>query len=135
MPADVLQVLIVISLLVAFVVAVRAWLLWRTVESTRADVRALTVRLQGGPGRAPASASSFRGKLTEANAAVERALWSLARFDERSLRLEGQLRTRRAAIDELRERHLAAARRGIAGIRRTVRLLRQMMELRRTFLG
>jgi hypothetical protein len=132
---DNLPLLIAISALIGFVVAARTWLLWRSMAGARQDVRRLTAELERGPARLRASADRFRGNLSDVNSGVERGLWSLARFDAWSLELEGKLRTRRAAVDEIRERYLGGARRGVASIRRTIRVLRQLIEFRRTFLG
>jgi hypothetical protein len=132
---DNLPLLIAISALIAFVVAARTWMLWRSMSGARQDVRRLTAELERGPARLRASAVRFRGNLSNVNTGVERGLWSLARFDAWSLELEGNLGTRRAAVDEIRERYLGGARRGVASVRRAIRVLRQLIELRRTFLG
>lgn len=135
MPADVLPLLIAIIALTAFVLAARTWMMWRSVVGASDSMRHLTADLDSGPARITKSTATFRGKLAEANADVERGLWSLARFDERSGQLEEALRTRRAGLDLIRERYLGSARRGMANIRRAVQMFRQLMELRRTFLG
>jgi hypothetical protein len=130
-----LPLLIAISALIAFVVAARTWMLWRSVARTRQEVRRLTAEVTAAPARIQASATRFRGNLSEVDAAVERGLWSLARFDAWSAELEGNLRERRAELDQLRERYLSGVRRGVDNVKRTIRLLRQLNELRRTFLG
>lgn len=135
MPPDILPLLIAITALIAFVVAARSWMLWRSLARARHDVRQLVTQLQAGPERIRASTGRFRGNLGEVNAGVERGLWSLARFDAWSEETEGSLRSRRQDLDVIRERYLAGARRGVDNIKRTIRVVRQLMELRRTFLG
>jgi hypothetical protein len=132
---DNLPLLIAISALIAFVVAARTWMLWRSVAGARQDVRRLTTQLEFGPERIKSSAGRFRGNLSNVNTGVERGLWSLARFDAWSVETEEGLRTRRQDLDVIRERYLGGARRGVASIRRAIRVIRQLIELRRTFLG
>lgn len=132
---DILPILIAIAALIAFVVAARTWMLWRSVAGARQDVRRLTAQLELGPERIKSSTGRFRGNLSGVNAGIERGLWSLTRFDAWSMAMEEGLRTRRQDLDLIRERYLVGARRGVDSIRRAIRVARQLMELRRTFLG
>ena len=75
-----------------------------------------------------------RADLAEVSAATERALWSLARFDERLDTVSAGLATRRVALDYDRTR-LIAARATIARAKRAAQMLIKMMELRRAITG
>ena len=75
-----------------------------------------------------------RTDMAEVSAATERALWSLARFDERLDTVRAGLATRRVALDHDRTR-LIAARATIVRAKRAAQMLIKMMELRRAITG
>ena len=75
-----------------------------------------------------------RADMTELSAATERALWSLARFDERLDTVRAGLATRRVALDNDRTR-LIAARTKILRAKRAAQMLIKVMGLRRAILG
>lgn len=135
MPSDVIPILAAICLLSAFVVAARAAMAWRAVDDASERVLEMGAQLEEGRDRWRDAFGDFRGKLTDANASVEHGLWALAGLDERSQALERSLRDRRAEIDNFRLRYVDRAEHGLRRARATLRLIRQLIELRRTFLG
>ncbi len=75
-----------------------------------------------------------RADLATVSTATERALWSLARFDERVDAARAGLATRHAAIERDRAR-LTAARSAIIRAKKAARMVMKVLELRRAFLG
>ena len=135
MAPDVLPILAAVCLLSAFIVAARTAMAWQAIERASDAVLQRGVELEEGQQRLRESLAGFRDRLAEQNAAVEHGLWTLASFDERSLALEGALQERRAAIEDFRLRYVERADQGLRRARSTLRLLKQLLELRRTFLG
>jgi alpha-D-ribose 1-methylphosphonate 5-triphosphate synthase subunit PhnG len=74
-----------------------------------------------------------RSQMTASNAAVERTLWWLSRADGRLDSINQALVTRRTELDRQRSR-LVAARASFVRIRRTMRMLIRVIELRRAIL-
>ena len=135
MAPDVLPILAAVCLLSAFIVAARAAMAWQAIERASDALLQRGVELEEGQQRLRESVAGLRAKLAQQNAAVEDGLWMLARFDERSLALEAELRERRVDIDDFRVRYVERADQTLRRARSTLRLIRQLVELRRTFLG
>jgi hypothetical protein len=135
MPADLSLMLIAVALLVAFIVTARATMAWQSLTRQSEQVRARTVALEAAGRRAPAAFASGRRRMAETNAGVERALWSLARFDERTESAARSVASQRARFDRLRERELSRAGGAAARARTAIRIIKGLAELRRAFLG
>lgn len=128
--------LIIAALL--FGVALLAWFVGRAVtrrlDAVRTRLHAADERLVRETPLLAARMDAQRADLAELSAASERALWSLARFDEQLDTVRAGLATRRVALDHDRTR-LIAARATIIRVRRSAQMLIKMMELRRAILG
>ena len=135
MAPDVLPILAAVCLLSAFIIAARTAMAWPATERAADAVLKRGVALEESQQRLRESFAGFRDKLGETNAAVEHGLWTLARFDESSLALEGALRERRVGIDDFRVRYVERADQGLRRARATLRLAKRLVELRRIFLG
>jgi hypothetical protein len=133
--SDIVPIFVAIILLSAFIVAVRAFMAWEAIGRASDAILQRGVEIEGRNEVLRGSFTAFRGKLNDANVGIERGLSALARFDEKSLALEGTLRERRAEIEEFRVRYVGPGGRGLRRLRRTIRLLKQLIELRRTVLG
>jgi len=132
---DIVPILAAIALLSAFIVAARAYWAWEAIGRASDEMLELGVKIEESRGSLRNSFAWFRGKLAETNAGVERSLWSLARFDESSARWEDELRARRAGIEDFRVRYVGRAGHGLRRARQTIRVVKSLIELRRTFLG
>jgi phosphoglycolate phosphatase-like HAD superfamily hydrolase len=75
-----------------------------------------------------------RTDLAAVSTATERALWSLARFDERVDAARAGLASRQEALERDKAR-LIAARSMIIRAKKSARMVLKMLELRRAFLG
>lgn len=130
-----LPILAAICLLSAFIVAARTAMAWRAIERASDAVLQRGVELEESQERLRQSVAGVRDRVGAANASLEHGLWTLARFDERSRALEGTLRERRVEIDDFRVRYVERADQGLRRARSAMRLIKQLVELRRTFLG
>lgn len=121
-----------------FIVALVAWLIGRRIvrraRAVRVSLGALDGRLAHETHVIAARIGAARADLAAIDAATERALWSLARFDERVDASRLALAARRTDLDRDRER-IVAARAGFARTMRMARLAIKAFELRRAFLG
>lgn len=128
--------LIVAALL--FGVALFAWLVSRAISrrimAVRTQLRVVDERLVNETPLLAARMGAQRADMAELSAATERALWSLARFDDRLDTVSAGLARRRVALDNDRAR-LIAARASIVRVRRTAQMLIKVIELRRAILG
>ncbi|MEO8626172.1 MAG: hypothetical protein ABI452_05670 [Candidatus Limnocylindrales bacterium] len=98
------------------------------------QLRAVDARLAQETPVLAAKMGAQRADLAALSAQTERALWSLARFDERVDAARAGLATRRAAIERDRAR-LGAARSTIIRAKKSARVVMKVLELRRAFLG
>lgn len=135
MASDIVPLLIALALLSAFIVGARAFMAWEAIGRASDAVLQRGVEIEAGRDAIGDSFAAFRGKLNEASVGLEGGLWALARFDEKSRELEESLRQRRAEVEEFRVRYVGPTGRGLRRARRTLRLLKQLIELRRTVLG
>ena len=121
-----------------FAVALVAWLLGRAINrragAVGASLRVLDERLMHETPVIATRMGVARTDLAAVDTATEKALWSLARFDERVDTTRVALAARRDSLDRDRER-LVAAPAGIARTVRTARLAIKALGLRRAFLG
>jgi hypothetical protein len=99
-----------------------------------AGLRALDARLVLETPLLPARMDAARESLAAVSTGTEKALWSLARLDERVDTTRGALVARREALDRDRAR-LVAARAGIARTMSVARMAIKAFELRRAILG
>ena len=106
----------------------------RRIGAVRTRLRAADERLANDTPLLAERMGAQRAALAEVSAATERALWSLARFDQRLDTVRAGLATRRFALDHDRTR-LIAARATIARARRAAQMLIKIMELRRAITG
>ena len=126
---------LIAALVVAAAVALlAAMLLWRRVTSAQADFVRMAVRLDERALTLPLALSSTRAELAERGAAVEHAMWVMARFDERADNLVGSMAQGRARLDATRAR-LEGARGNVERLKSTARLIMRAIELRRAILG
>lgn len=98
------------------------------------QLRALDARLVNEKPVLAAKMGAQRADLAAVSTAAERALWSLARFDERMDAARAGLATRHTAIERDRAR-LIAARSTIIRAKKSARMVMKVLELRRAFLG
>ncbi|MEP7379050.1 MAG: hypothetical protein ABI725_05745 [Chloroflexota bacterium] len=128
--------LIVAALL--FAVALVALRLGRGVSTRLGELggqlRAVDTRLVHARPVLAAKMGAQRADLAALSTRTERALWSLARFDERVDAAHAGLATRHAAIVRDRAR-LDAARSTIIRAKKSARMVMKVLELRRAFLG
>jgi hypothetical protein len=134
-PADLVPILIALAVLAGFIVAARGYLLYGSIQRLADDVQLQQERLEAGPERLRAMSAGTRARLAETNAGLERALWGLTHFDRRADAASTALREHRQHIERVRVRYLEGSRLAMARARQTVRLLKQLQQLRRTFLG
>jgi hypothetical protein len=99
-----------------------------------AQLRVLDARLVDATPALAERMERQRATLAAVSTQTERALWSLARFDERADAAREALAASRIAFDNGRAR-LIAARDAIVRVKKTARLFLKMLELRRAFLG
>ncbi|CAN5751767.1 hypothetical protein BH24CHL6_BH24CHL6_05600 [soil metagenome] len=130
-----MPILVALALLSAFILAARAFMAWEAIGRASDAVLRRGVEIETSRDAIQDSFTAFRGKLNEASVGLEGGLWALARFDEKSRVLEGTLRDRRAEVEEFRVRYVGPTGRGLRRARRALRLLKQLIELRRTVLG
>ncbi len=133
---DTSLILIVAALL--FAVALVALRLARGVSTSLGELgeqlRAADARLVHETPVLAARMGAQRADLAAVSTATERALWSLARFDERVDAARAGLATRHATIEKDRAR-LIAARSTIIRAKKSARMVLKVLELRRAFLG
>lgn len=98
------------------------------------QLRAVDARLVHETPVLAAKMGAQRADLAAVSTATERALWSLARFDERVDAARAGLVTRHAAIERDRAR-LIAARSTIIRAKKSARMVMKVLELRRAFRG
>jgi hypothetical protein len=134
--SDTVLILIVAALL--FAGALVALRLGRGVSTSLGELseqlHAVDVRLVHQTPVLAAKMGAQRVDLAAVSTATERALWSLARFDERVDAARAGLATRHAAIERDRAR-LIAARSTIIRAKKSARMVMKVLELRRAFLG
>ena len=134
MLADNLVPLTAVLVPAAAVALIGAMLLWRRVNSAQSDLARMAVRLDERAQTLPLALSSTRAELAERGAAVEHAMWVMARFDERADNLVGSMARARAGLDAARAR-LEGARGNVERLKSTARLIMRAIELRRAILG
>ncbi|MDL2336089.1 MAG: hypothetical protein QFC55_08675 [Chloroflexota bacterium] len=129
-------ILIVAALLFGF--ALIALRLGRGVSTRMGELgeqlRAVDARLVHETPVLAAKLGAQRADVAAVSTATERALWSLARFDERVDAARAGLATRHAAIERDQAR-LIAARSTIIRAKKSARMVMKVLELRRAFLG
>lgn len=107
-----------------------ATLLWRRVNSAQTGLVRMAVSLDERALTLPLALSSTRADLAERGAAVEHAMWVMARFDERADNLVGSMARGRAGLDAMRAK-LEGARGNVERLKSTARLIMRAIELRR----
>jgi hypothetical protein len=126
-------ILAVLALFITLVI----WLI-RTVVGklgeAGAQLKAMDARLAASTPGLAQRLSVARADLAAVSTQTERALWSLARFDERADTAREHLARTRATLDKDRAR-LIATRDAIIRMRKSARLILKMLELRRAILG
>jgi hypothetical protein len=134
MPAnDPTFILAALAVFIAFMV----WLI-RSITSRLgelgAGLRAVDARLVAATPQLADRLATLQADLAAVSTQTERALWSLARFDERADAAREALAKTRTTLDADRAR-LIAARSAIIRVQKSARLILKMLELRRAFLG
>lgn len=132
---EIAQLLAVLALLVAFIVGVRGFWAWRSINLAAVAARARAVELETSADRLPERVLDWRTTLAAANVPIERALWSLARFDAIADEAPRALRAQRFTLDRLRTHELLDLQRSVRRARRTVALAKRLDALRRTVEG
>lgn len=121
----------------AVFITVMVWLM-RVVTGRLGDLgaglRKLDARLVAQTPELAGRLNAARADLAAVSTQTERALWSLARFDERADAAQGALNRARTTLYNDRAR-LIAARGAIIRVQKSARLILKMLELRRAFLG
>lgn len=135
MPSDLLPIFIALALLIAFVAAARGYLLFGAIQARADEVQLRGAALAARTAGLREGHALLQAQIAELNTELERALWAVPRFDSRADRAEAALRQRRASIERVRVRYLEGSRQGLDRLRQTVTLLKQLHQLRRTFLG
>ncbi len=123
---------VLVGLAAVFVLA--ALLLWRRSSAASPGMARLARSLDDQAHTLPVSLSIARVELAEQGAAVEHALWLLARFGERIDGATLALAERRLALDATRAR-LEGARANVERLKSVVGLIMRAIELRRAILG
>jgi hypothetical protein len=127
---------LILAALAVFITLV-IWLI-RTVVGKLGEagtqLRAMDARLVASTPGLAQRMSAARADLAAVSTQTERALWSLARFDERADTARERLARTRATLDKDRAR-LIATRGAIIRMRKSARLILKMLELRRAILG
>lgn len=118
----------------AFLALTGTLVLSRRLGRAGRSLRDVDARLADEVSTMPMRWEARRQSLIETKAATERALWSLARFDERVDAAREALVERRAGLDR-RRAQIVATRRGVERMKKGARMLIRAIELRRTFLA
>lgn len=124
--------LLALIVLVAAVVAARAYFSVRALLAASVRVRVQSEALDDAAPRAARWFVDARGSLSDVNTGIERGLSGLARLDGVTVRATEDLAERRATLEEVRTRRLVAAADMLARARTTARVVSTGLKLRRS---
>lgn len=127
--------LIAVALLVAFIAAGRTVFALGSISRLSAEVRRQREALEERDRRFPTTTREWRGRLKQADTEMEKALWSLSRLDGRLDAASRRVAVQRTQLETFNARYVRRAGTTTRRLRDTARVVKKMLELRRTILG